>query len=567
MAVALLFGQPPATNGNLVFGADEPPPAVTAAALEAVLPALTCSASARSSVRVVVNATLPALTFAATSAPWVAVALAATLPPLTVAGRCRSVVPVRVATALPSLTLAARVVPRVDAALDATLPSLTVAVATAPSSELTLAATLPALTFAALTAPSREFTLDAVLPALTLVAGVTPTLAITAAAVLGELGFMADLRYDPRVERPTVARARSDWQVARHGECGAQNRHQGTLEAPAGVAATWRRAAPQRALRRLPMPSGLAGVRRATRSLHATASRLGLLAGRYAHADAVRLGREGRQFRHQSALSRRCALDTGWQDRLRDRRPLLRQHAQRARALHAGRAARFQPGLDIRAWLAARAQEAQRPPPGRWIWSLPVIPVEPCYVPSPDVVFWAAAGATALLFSCERGGVLPPRVIPVRKVYFVSNAVSLVRLPERTPLPVRSVEVSVDSESWSWGFAANLAASALAAIEPTAAGPVEVELTINDVVWVLLVEAYTLHREFGRESLTIRGRSQSAYLAAPYAPARSWTPATFYTARQLADAELARDGVPRVSPSTGRCPTGWSRPGPGPIRR
>ena len=155
----------------------------------------------------------------------------------------------------------------------------------------------------------------------------------------------------------------------------------------------------------------------------------------------------------------------------------------------------------------------------------------------------ALPGGPALLFSCERGGVLPPRVIPVRKVYFVSNAVSLVRLPERTPLPVRSVEVSVDSESWSWGFAANLAASALAAIEPTAAGPVEVELTINDVVWVLLVEAYTLHREFGRESLTIRGRSQSAYLAAPYAPARSWTPATFYTARQLADAELARDGL------------------------
>ena len=165
-------------------------------------------------------------------------------------------------------------------------------------------------------------------------------------------------------------------------------------------------------------------------------------------------------------------------------------------------------------------------------------------MPSPDVVFWAAAGATALRFSCERGGVLPARVIPVRKVYFVSNAVAMVRLPERTPLPVRSVEVSVDSESWSWGFAANLAASALAAIEPTAAGPVEVELTINDVVWVLLVEAYTLHREFGRESLTIRGRSQAAYLAAPYAPARSWTPATFYTARQLADAELARDGVP-----------------------
>lgn len=388
-----------------------------------------------------------------------------------------------------------------------------------------------------------DLTLAALLPPPTMAAVVAPVVAIRISAVLPALQFAAAARYDPRVERPTVARTRSAWQVAQVREGGAQDRHQGTVAAPAGIASGWQRAAPRWVTCVLPTSYRLRGVRPRTQLRHAAAVGIAMQPGRYAHADTLRLARAPWWFGHQDGSPRRWMARTPWQERARDRRPALQLRAQDAVPLDLPRGSRFQAGRDCRFPWEVRGQEARRPPPGQWLWpgGPPSKPL--CYVPSPYLLFQSLPGGAALLFTCERGGLLPPRVIPVRKVYFVSNAVTMVRLPERTPLPVRSVEISVDAESWSWGFSAGLAASALPAVEPTTAGPVEIEVTVNGVVWVLLVEGYALRREFGRHSLTIRGRSQSAYLAAPYASARSWTPATFYTARQLADAELARDGI------------------------
>ncbi|MDR0770179.1 MAG: hypothetical protein LBE75_03145, partial [Burkholderiales bacterium] len=50
-------------------------------------------------------------------------------------------------------------------------------------------------------------------------------------------------------------------------------------------------------------------------------------------------------------------------------------------------------------------------------------------------------------------------------------------------------------------------------------------------------------REFSSETINIEGRSRAAYLAAPYAPPRSFTPSVAFTARQLAEQELTRAGL------------------------
>ena len=133
--------------------------------------------------------------------------------------------------------------------------------------------------------------------------------------------------------------------------------------------------------------------------------------------------------------------------------------------------------------------------------------------------------------------------VPILKVYFVSNAVDVVRLPGREPIPVRSLQLSIDTDSWAWGFSATLPYQALELVEPTASGPVEIEITINGVTWVMLVEGFEVRREFGQASLSIRGRSPAAYLAEPYAPKRSFMPAAPFTARQLAEQELTRAGL------------------------
>jgi len=133
--------------------------------------------------------------------------------------------------------------------------------------------------------------------------------------------------------------------------------------------------------------------------------------------------------------------------------------------------------------------------------------------------------------------------VPILKVYFVSNSVDVVRLPGREPIPVKSIQIAIDTDSWAWGFSASLPYSALELIEPTSMGPVEVEITINGVTWVMLVEGFDVRREFGQASLGIRGRSLAAYLAEPYAPKRSFVPASPVTARQLAEQELTRAGL------------------------
>ncbi len=133
--------------------------------------------------------------------------------------------------------------------------------------------------------------------------------------------------------------------------------------------------------------------------------------------------------------------------------------------------------------------------------------------------------------------------VPVLSVYFVSNSIEVVRLPGREPVPVRSLQIGIDAESWAWGLTASLPYAALELIEPTADGPVELEISVNGIRWTMAVEAFDVHREFGQSSLSVRGRSLAAYLADPYAPKRSFVVDAPFNARQLAEQELDRPGL------------------------
>jgi len=137
---------------------------------------------------------------------------------------------------------------------------------------------------------------------------------------------------------------------------------------------------------------------------------------------------------------------------------------------------------------------------------------------------------------CVRVGL----IIPTLKVYLVTHEIAVVRLPGREPIPTKSINLSIDADSWAWGFTASIPLRALELVEPTAAGPVEIEITVNGIRWIMLVEGFDLRREFGASEANLRGRSLAAYLAEPYAPKRSFTQASPFTARQLAEQELER---------------------------
>jgi hypothetical protein len=191
-------------------------------------------------------------------------------------------------------------------------------------------------------------------------------------------------------------------------------------------------------------------------------------------------------------------------------------------------------------------QSGRRPPPGRSADNPIVVPP----------VKYAAS--TLLKFQCKYTGVNPRGVnlnfglhpcpdtgllIPIRKVYFIVNEVSLKRISDNVPIHFTSVSAGTDDDSWCWGFTASVPYSELEKIEPTASGPVEVELAINSQVWRFAIEGYTDDEEFAKTNITVKGRSLTAYLEDPYAPTRSFKQATALNSRQFAESELTRPGL------------------------
>lgn len=190
--------------------------------------------------------------------------------------------------------------------------------------------------------------------------------------------------------------------------------------------------------------------------------------------------------------------------------------------------------------------------PGRlplFIYPLPVDPADP---PPPDSVRYIPpqGNAVNLNFICElehhiggvplvfkHGGCVPhPHFL---RAYIVINEAQLVRLPDRLPIPFTAITFGSDIDSWCWSFSANCASrAAVDALMPGVSGPIAIEADINGYTFTGVVESVTESRQFGKGSWTIKGRSQSAALAAPYHAARSYTDTTSKTAHQLASAEL-----------------------------
>jgi hypothetical protein len=147
----------------------------------------------------------------------------------------------------------------------------------------------------------------------------------------------------------------------------------------------------------------------------------------------------------------------------------------------------------------------------------------------------------------DQGSETPPGnhlfSVPILKVYLMQHSLSFVRLPERVEIPIKSLAMGIDMESWCWSLSATLPGSALPLVELSAAGPTEVEANIDGNTWLFLVEDIDMRREFGTSTVSVRGRSRAAWLAEPYAPKRSFTPTAPITARQLAENELSRASV------------------------
>lgn len=147
----------------------------------------------------------------------------------------------------------------------------------------------------------------------------------------------------------------------------------------------------------------------------------------------------------------------------------------------------------------------------------------------------------------------PPDPIdpPTRKiVYLIMNTLQITDVATATPLDIQGVTISIDIDSLSWKFSGTVyGQGTLDLVRPDESGMKDVRVIVNTHEWVFSIERYTSDEKFPTSKFSISGVSRTQYMAAPFAPIRSYTNAIATTAAQAATAELEGTGFSLTWPT------------------
>ncbi|TCB48378.1 hypothetical protein E0H83_01155 [Acinetobacter terrestris] len=130
--------------------------------------------------------------------------------------------------------------------------------------------------------------------------------------------------------------------------------------------------------------------------------------------------------------------------------------------------------------------------------------------------------------------------LPNQNWWYIVNELSVSRLDNGQNILVYDGNYSADRNGWCWSYSLIVPASEIPKLKPINGQPVILKILVNGNEHHMLLENRSRSRRFAEITYVLKGRSQSALLDAPYAPARSFTQENERTARQLCQAELDR---------------------------
>lgn len=182
-------------------------------------------------------------------------------------------------------------------------------------------------------------------------------------------------------------------------------------------------------------------------------------------------------------------------------------------------------------------------------------PFPPGYYPDPrpyrlvDLHFCAPLGPSNLdlvfgVDPCE-GALAPPSggIVTSRSSYVTAHAVSIVRLPDLTPLPVRAFTIAADADSVDWQLQADGGETLLSLLAPASGLPREVRVVADGLTFEFVVDTLRRTRAFGQRTASFTARSASVLLGEPYYPKTAWLNTAPRTAQQLCEEALQFTGV------------------------
>lgn len=412
-----------------------------------------------------------------------------------------------------------------------------------------LAGTLPAPTLQAQVSYLQDIALTGSLPSPTLLVQTRSiaTVRLTGAFPLPQV--LAEARYFSNTSRPTVGQRMTLWSPTNQtDQTGLAQRQQVGLKAPVSWQPAWQQGLTHQPGVDHPLPKVLARDHVPGESGFQEAQPLPDLTA-FRHQEAARSVRVLLADAFEQAAERRDA--TGFRHQVADRskRGSVQGEWENARSLNKALHTDFQPAKPWVWRLVGRYQEAVPSPPGISLFTRPQPPgPAPCYTPDPHLLFSQAFGATPhLVFVCQgqRPDFVGTVVVPVRRVYFVINNVSLHRIADGLEVPVYSLSLSLDASSWTWGFEASLPAQAEALVASSQASePVKLAARVNGTLFCVYAEHISRERTFGEASIRVSGRGRNAVLGAPYAPVMTFRNGDLRSARQLMEEVLTLNGVP-----------------------
>lgn len=360
------------------------------------------------------------------------------------------------------------------------------------------------------------------------------------------LMFEADAAVISRATVRTVSALTSDFQTAAALDVGLHVEHDEAIALQSGTESMHSRASRLDAHTTMRHQHGAARQSQGPQSRYTSASRVGTWSLRQGFQAGLRDRHTSASSRFDNALRLNHQTGTHFQNRYRDRRQRLLSNFQQGIPLSIQRDWTAANGVRlIDDWLSPFQDAIQ---PGVGISEPPEPPQpEPCYEPDPNLVFQQArlSNPAALLFMCDYSDELPPGgiVVPIKRVYVVINNVHLLRVDPLREIPTLSMSLSIDCDSWTWGFSASVPADQLQYLTPTGGQPVELEASINGTTYRVLAESLSRERSFNSSTVRISGRGKSALLASPYSPVRAFTNAQARTAQQLMNDVLTINNV------------------------
>lgn len=368
---------------------------------------------------------------------------------------------------------------------------------------------------------------------------------VTATVQLPGPGAALNAEYSSNTERPLVNRTGVAWQVAEQKKTGSQSRFARASALPFPLTQRFSRTASRHADQKTAVFSSAIHLRASSKARYTLAKAAEVISFEMPWQTADMTPRRTTTPAWENADAVSTQRHAPWQEMLRDRRRGVVGKWQDAVALPREQKSSAGSALPVPSlqW-RGRWQEAMRPPAGIWIRPQPPID-PPTPGRDPNLVFVRLFPASPHLVFGDDIIVAPPAsvIVPIRSVYVVINNVTLKRVSDNTVLPTYGMSLTIDADSWSWGFSASLWATALDAVMPSP-DPVEVEALINGSPYRFIVESISRERQFGNATVRIEGRSKSAVLAAPYSPVLSFINSQQRTAQQLMLDVLSDNGVP-----------------------